>query len=316
VFSIICESINSIERVKLFSKSTGEYVSIIPGFGANVNEIVLLKNGKLHHLLNGNLDINAFENKGIYNSAKLFPFPNRIRDGKYSFSGNSYNLPLNYQEENNACHGFVYDKPFEMICSKITSKYIEATFNYVYNGENKGFPFPFIIELKYILSIKDGFTFETKVTNISTEPFPMGDGWHPFLSFNQNIDNHFLRFEADEFIEVDNHSIPNGNRKTYNKFNTLTQINKNEFDSCFKLNSNRDIHSTELFNREKNLKIILWQEIGVGKYNYIQVYTPPERNSIAIEPMTCNINSFNNLDDLIILQPNGIFNASYGMKIE
>ncbi len=36
----------------------------------------------------------------------LFPFPNRIRDGKYNFGGKDYNLPLNDPAKKNAIHGF------------------------------------------------------------------------------------------------------------------------------------------------------------------------------------------------------------------
>ncbi|MBU0474326.1 MAG: hypothetical protein KKF62_09190 [Bacteroidetes bacterium] len=36
---------------------------------------------------------------------------------------------------------------------------------------------------------------------------------------------------------------------------------------------------------------MLWQEVGKGKYNYLQFYTPPKRNSVAVEPKTRNVNS-------------------------
>src|SRR6266545_236025 len=36
----------------------------------------------------------------------LFPFPNRIRDGRYSWAGKDYQLPLNDPSGKNAIHGF------------------------------------------------------------------------------------------------------------------------------------------------------------------------------------------------------------------
>src|SRR5947209_7195429 len=37
----------------------------------------------------------------------LLPWPNRIRDGKYSFRGSAYRLPLTEPERGNAIHGLV-----------------------------------------------------------------------------------------------------------------------------------------------------------------------------------------------------------------
>src|SRR5262249_916220 len=36
----------------------------------------------------------------------LFPFPNRIRDGRFSWAGKEYRLPLNDPSGKNAIHGF------------------------------------------------------------------------------------------------------------------------------------------------------------------------------------------------------------------
>jgi len=50
----------------------------------------------------------------------------------------------------------------------------------------------------------------------------------------------------------------------------------------------------------------------------MQVYIPPERNSIAIEPVTCSTNAFNTKGSIIKLEPeqfwegrSGIFMSRY-----
>jgi len=45
------------------------------------------------------------------------------------------------------------------------------------------------------------------------------------------------------------------------------------------------------------------------------LYTPPEKNSIAIEPITSNIDSFNNKEDIIYLNPGDRWTASYGFEL-
>ena len=59
----------------------------------------------------------------------------------------------------------------------------------------------------------------------------------------------------------------------------------------------------EIRLRQKNKQLLYWQETGEGKFNFLQVFIPPARNSIALEPMTCNIDAFNNKDGLQILRP-------------
>lgn len=70
-----------------------------------------------------------------------------------------------------------------------------------------------------------------------------------------------------------------------------------------------------VYDKEQNIKIEPWQEKGPNKYNYLQLYIPPDRNSIAIEPMTCNIDAFNNHNGLITLQPKESFDAKYGVRV-
>ena len=59
----------------------------------------------------------------------------------------------------------------------------------------------------------------------------------------------------------------------------------------------------------------MWQETGTNKYNFLQVYIPPSREMIALEPMTSNIDAFNNKDHLIILEPGKKWSASFGFYL-
>ncbi|MEZ4982484.1 MAG: hypothetical protein R2769_13060 [Saprospiraceae bacterium] len=37
----------------------------------------------------------------------MIPYPNRIRDGKYEWKGNSYSFPINNAATQNSIHGFI-----------------------------------------------------------------------------------------------------------------------------------------------------------------------------------------------------------------
>ena len=45
----------------------------------------------------------------------LFPFPNRIRVGRFSWEGKEYQLPLNDSVKQNAIHGFACRRPWRVV---------------------------------------------------------------------------------------------------------------------------------------------------------------------------------------------------------
>ena len=130
-----------------------------------------------------------------------------------------------------------------------------------------------------------------------------------------DVDRLFLAIPAERVIAVDERGVPTGEERPAEAFRAPFKIGKTAMDACFSVAQGKGIAVTELHDAQKDLKIRLWQETGEGKYNYLQAYIPPERRSIALEPMTCNIDAFNNLEGLIVLEPGKIFRASYGASI-
>ncbi len=315
-FQIKEETPHGLKRIIIKNPETGEFVSILPRFGSNVNELSLAKRGASHKVIAGNQTAADFKDKSVFKSAKLIPFPNRIKDGAYIFEGNRYQLELNYPEENNACHGFIYDKEFEIEKREAHAIYASVKLSYHYTGFLPGYPFECRIELTYSLEKDRGFACRTTIENLGRTAMPVGDGWHPFFTFHKPVDELFLKLAAEEKIEVDERLIPTGRSSRYGRFDKSHKIGNITFDDCFKIKPGpRSIQVTELYDGEGEIGIQLWQETGKNKYNYIQVYTPPERTSIAIEPVTSNINAFNNLEGLIVLKPNEKFDAGYGVQL-
>lgn len=110
--------------------------------------------------------------------------------------------------------------------------------------------------------------------------------------------------------------MPDGSIKENPFKNEQIRIVDKELDNVFKFESDAKIRATHLVNKKKNIALKLWQETGADKFNYLIIFTPPQRESIAIEPITSNINSFNNKEGLIILQPDETFSAGFGLKLE
>jgi aldose 1-epimerase len=316
VFEIVHEFKNGLNCVIIKNINSKEYVSIVPRFGTNVNKIFLRNEEKLFSIIDGNIYKDSFKGKDIFKGAKLFPFVNRIKGGCYSFNGDKYQLNINYPEEGNAAHGFLYNEQFVLADKIIEEKFARAIFEYRYLGTYRGYPFKFGIELCYTLDTLNGFSCETKVTNTGEHSLPFMDGWHPYISSNKNVDELYLKLPEAELIKVDDDLIPTGCREPYSNFNNSSLIGNACFDNCFYLQPTEEKHFIELYDSQQGVRITLWQDAGKQKYNYLQIYIPPDRKSIAIEPMTGNINSFNNGEGLLVLEPGNIFTASYGLNIQ
>lgn len=303
-------------QVKVLDAVTGAYFTVIPEYGGNINELVLVKNEKEYSIIEGESNYSDLVNNmaKTYRSAKLIPFPNRIKDGHYRFNGNDYQLPINEKSMNNSLHGFFFDKKMDITHKEAHDNRASISLEYVYDGSVSGYPFLFKLRLVYILDSKEGFECITEVTNVDQVSLPVGDGWHPFFKTGGKVDELMLQLPTDKKIMLDARMIPTGEVEKYDKFSAPQKIGNMEFDNTFYVGDQGGRVATFVRDTENDLTINIWQD--TKSYRYLQIYIPPERTSIAVEPMTCNVNSFNNNEGLIILEPGESFKASYGVILQ
>jgi aldose 1-epimerase len=291
---------------------TNELVTIIPEYGARIKELKLSNGANTVSILKTVSRIDSTDRDDIFTNAKLSPFAGRIEDGKYNFRQNSYSLPINYTEEKNASHGLLYDKNFNLVETIIDENYASCTLEYFYNNECEGYPFSYLIRITYKLSVNDGLIISTKIINRSDSPIPISDGWHLYFDLGVKVDELKLKLDVSDNIQFNDRNVPSGIKTPFNDFRLPEIIGNRQCDSCFKVNT-KDRVVTNLISDNLNLNLQIWQDAGQNKYNYLVVYIPADRRSIAIEPLTSNINSFNSGEGLIVLHPGKEFTANFGI---
>ncbi len=309
------ERFGKSERIRLVNQKTGEFAAFVPGFGGNVNELVLSKNGKNYSIIDGFLSDEEMIRNKFMKSGRLIPFPNRILDGTYEFNGIHYQLPITEPARHNAIHGFFYNQILALAGINVKETEISAELKFDYAGDYPGYPFKFSVVLTYTLTQTCGFKIHVLVKNVDTQPLPFGDGWHPYFRLNKSVDDLFLKLPANEKLILTNRMVPNGQTEIDNRFASSSRIGTSQLDTVFKLPAVEGVAAAELTDPEENVTIRAWQETGEGKYNFMVIFIPPDRQSVAIEPMTCATNAFNNKDGLIILEPGEIFEAGHGVKL-
>jgi aldose 1-epimerase len=265
-------------------------VKLFPNLGGSVQELIVNDTNIIDGITIDEEGLKDY--KSTYKSSVLFPFPNRIEDGAYDYKGNSYQCEINEPAVNNAIHGLVYNKPFEMVECQIYEERAKIILRYVSDGNLPGFPFPFQLDLVYRISFQGGLSLSFIAKNTGKESFPYGMGWHPYFC-TENLNDASFSFSSKDFYACNNRSIP-FNTKDSELPKEFTLEDKT-FDDAYSLNNARCDFNSDSFNLSLDFKY--------PEGTYLQIYTPPHRKSIAIEPMTCVANSFNNQIGFAELKP-------------
>ena len=126
------------------------------------------------------------------------------------------------------------------------------------------------------------------------------------------MDDTWLQMPKSQLIVIDDRMLPTGEKHPFQDFDTLKKINNTSLDNGFYITNQAE--NAEVILKSDLGTLTYWQETGAAKWNFVQVFTPPHRQSIAIEPMTCNIDAFNNKDGLILLTPKATLDGKFGVR--
>ena len=272
------------------------YLKINLNQGASLQELALKGSRVIQ-------DMYPLEYKDTYASAILFPFANRVKDGRYHFENNTYQLEVNEKKLDNALHGLVYNKTFTLVDQEETNELARVKLVYSERDYSKGFPFPYSIFLDYELSECD-LKVKVQVKNVGSKAFPFTIGWHPYF-ISEDLSSSSLVFESNKKTETDSRNITTRVLEIDNIKELKTD--KQGLDDCYVLNSKK----IKLFTPEYVMTLESSEEDC-----FLQLYTPPFKNAIAIEPTTGISDSFNNKIGLKKLRPSDSYDICWSLNVK
>lgn len=236
----------------------------------------------------------------------LFPFPGRLRDGRFTFEGKTYQLPLNDSVKQNAIHGFTPRNPWRVgaVGAGPDWAMVGGDFDLRHDlpvavGQ---WPGEFHIGVMYYLH-PDRLRVEAVVENRGAEPLPFGLGYHPYFRLpgvpGPDIGGYVLQANVSRLWQADADNLPTGVREAIPPaldFRQPRPIGDTALDHVLTgvtAKPSTPDGLTELAvlshpNAAGRLRIL-----ADGSFRELVPFTPPHRRAVAIEPYTCSADAAN-----------------------
>jgi aldose 1-epimerase len=241
----------------------------------------------------------------------LFPWPNRITDGKYTFRGVDQQLYLTEPARLNAIHGLTRWANWDRLDDGTDEAVIHVAHRL--HGQ-PGYPHQLDLSLEYHLAAEGGLTVTARAVNVGADDAPYGYGTHPYLSVGRKIDECELEFTAAEWLEVTPDRLspvglaPVGGSQY--DFSVAKKLQDLDIDNAFTgLPESWEVRLTDpdTGNTARLRSNTRWMQLYTG--NAIG------RVGLAVEPMTCPPDAFKTGDDLVVLKPGDEHTTSFSVSI-
>jgi aldose 1-epimerase len=237
----------------------------------------------------------------------LAPWPNRIRDGRYTFDGRELQLPLSEPALNNASHGLARWASWTV--EELTSQSVSLVLRLM---AQSGYPWTLDLHVLFDVSAA-GLTVTFTATNLSGSRAPYALGAHPYLTTGAGpVDGWELTLPCDTQLLVDNRMIPTDRESvkgTAFDFREPRAIGATSLDTAFTGLGRDSAGNAAVVIRDSGTGegTVLWMD---RRHSWVQVFTGDDlpvnaRESLAVEPMTSPPNAFATGEDLVVLSPAG-----------
>ena len=241
----------------------------------------------------------------------LHPWANRLASTRYSAAGREVTLdpasPLLHVDENGLpIHGVPWAKlAWETI--DVAPDRLTAALNWTRSDLLAIFPFPHRLTIAATIRA-DGLTLETALIAGSAGPVPVSFGFHPYFGLPDLPRSQWrLELPAMRRCVLDRHGIPTGEEEAFAGF--AGPLGDRIFDDGFAVLDERP--SFSLWGAGRRITV----EFLAG-FPYAQIFAPPGKDFVAIEPMTAPTNALSSGRGLRIVEADAEFRTAFRIAVE
>lgn len=251
--------------------------------------------------------------------AVLVPWPNRVRDGRWEYRGQTLQLALTEPAKGNAIHGLLRYAPYRQTARTDSSVTLAATV-----FPQLGFPFHLLTSVSYEVGA-EGLQVTHEVHNAGDTDAPVAIGAHPYLRIGDVPTGDLtLTVAAATHIDVDDRSNPvgqspvEGTRFDLRGGRRVAELDLDDGYADVTMQGGRAVHSLAA---DDGRRVTLW---GDENMRFVQVFTPHRfpgidgdmRQAVAIEPMTAPADALNSGEGIRWLAPGETWTVRWGIRAE
>lgn len=271
-------------------KRSGSRAKILPELGFNCFAFQAAVNGALIDVIDAEAGFESGNERPSGSGIPiLFPFPSRIRAGKFSWGGKDYQLADN-DRRGNAIHGFAYDRPWRVMGQ--TENSVTGRFQLSVDDPDRRHQWPAdcLIELRY--EVRDTtLRCEVLIANPDKVPLPWGFGTHAYFRYplSPKSSRGGCLAQAPASGEwVLEELLPTGKRHPVSGSADLRlgqRLDHLKLDnSLTDVTSQNGLVQSVVMDSQAGLQI---SQVTTADFRELVVYTPPHGRSVCIEPYTC-----------------------------
>jgi aldose 1-epimerase len=269
---------------------------IVPSLGFTCIEFVTHVGGRLVSVLDSERDfLTGRCRPGRSGIPILFPFPNRIRHGRFSYRGMTYEVPPPAWFPQ-TIHGFCLDRPWRVIDS--TTHSLTGEFLLSRDAPERRAQWPADARLVVTYSVVSARLWaEITVENPDSVPLPWGFGTHPYfklpLGNGHSPESCVIRAEAAEQWELDQ-CFPTGQRVPVPAKKDLRRgwrYGTCPLDDVY--TSLTPIHISMEQVIDDPVSQLRMTQRSCEDFRELVLFTPKDRPVICLEPYTCTTDAAN-----------------------
>lgn len=285
------------QAIKITDPLSGASARIAPSLGFNCFEFTAKYGGRSIPVIDSPDNFLDGESRpNGYGIPLLFPFPNRIRNGLFSWNGREYRIPLP-ADKPHAIHGFCLDRPWRVIEKK--KQHVVGQFQLSVDAPDRRecWPADFILDVRYRIA-ENRLETQFKITNPDTVPLPWGLGTHAYFKIPLGRDSAprdcVIQVPITEKWEL-KECLPTGRRLPVEGPKTLKhglRFGEVALDHAYTgWQSDGGTVRAVLIDEKAGIEVA--QVCDSALFSHAVVYTPPGRNAVCMEPYTCVTDAIN-----------------------
>jgi aldose 1-epimerase len=240
----------------------------------------------------------------------LYPWANRLAGMHYSIAGRDVFLNpssplLHFDEHGLPMHGVPWPKLRWEVTSASQEK-MSARLLWSTNELLEIFPFPHEVEMNVQIG-PERLTFETIVRAGPDSLLPISFGFHPYFGIPGIPRKDWkLHLPSMRRLALDGRGIPTGDAAPFLAMDE--PLGSTGYDDGFALEG--DQAAFALVGAGYTIRI----EFLEG-FRFTQVFAPAQKELVALEPMTAPASALTSGQNLVLLQPNKKYRASFQVSV-